>query len=44
MLVVGEKEVEEKAVSVRKREEGDLGQIGVEDFIEKIKKEIENKR
>ena len=44
MLVVGEKEVEEKAVSVRKRDEGDLGQIGVEDFIEKIKKEIENKR
>ncbi len=44
MLVVGEKEVEEKLVSVRKRDEGDKGQIKVEDFIGQVIKEVEEKR
>lgn len=43
MLVVGEKEVEGRLVSVRKRDEGDLGQMGVESFIDKIIEENENK-
>ena len=43
MLVVGQKEVEENLVSVRSRENGDEGNMKVDEFIEKIKKEIENK-
>ncbi|WP_077367181.1 threonine--tRNA ligase [Anaerosalibacter sp. Marseille-P3206] len=44
MLVVGEKEVEENSVSVRKRDEGDLGQLSVDEFIERIVDEVEDKR
>lgn len=36
MLIVGEKEVEEKAVSVRKRDEGDIGNMKVEEFTAKV--------
>lgn len=43
MLVVGEKEVEERLVSVRKRDEGDLGQMAIESFVEKLVEE-NNKR
>ncbi len=43
MLVVGEKEVEQNLVSVRKRDHGDLGQKPVAEFIENILEEIENK-
>lgn len=42
-LVVGEKEVEDRLVSVRKRDEGDLGQMGVDSFIEKLTSENDNK-
>jgi len=42
MLVVGEKEIEEKAVGVRSRADGDIGQMKVEDFINKIQQEIKN--
>ena len=44
MLVVGDKEVEENKVSIRKRSEGDLGQMTVDEFIKKICDEIENKK
>ncbi|MBU5313415.1 threonine--tRNA ligase [Tissierella carlieri] len=44
MLVVGEKEVEEKLVSVRKRDEGDKGQIKVEDFICQVIEEVKEKK
>ncbi len=44
MLVVGAKEVEENAVSVRSREEGDIGKKSVDDFIKEILKKIEEKR
>lgn len=44
MLIVGEKEVEDKLVSVRKRDEGDKGQVKIDDFIEQIVDEIEGKR
>ncbi len=43
MIVVGEKEVKEKNISVRERSRGDLGKIKLNKFIDKIKKEIENK-
>jgi threonyl-tRNA synthetase len=39
MLVIGEKEVENKEVSVRKRGTGDLGAQPLEQFIEEVTKE-----
>ena len=36
MLIVGEKERESRSVSVRKREEGDLGRMPVERFLEMV--------
>ena len=41
MLIVGEKEMETNTISVRKRGEGDLGFMKVEDFIEIINKLVE---
>lgn len=43
MLVVGEKEIEEGLVSVRKRDDGDLGQMSMEAFIDKLSDEVSNK-
>ena len=43
MLIVGEKEVEDRLVSVRKRDQGDMGQMGMEAFIEQIMEEVETK-
>ncbi len=40
MLIVGDKEIENNAVSVRDRKDGDIGQMPVDDFISKIEKEI----
>ena len=42
MLVVGDKEIESKSVGVRSRIDGDIGAMKVEEFINKIKAEIEN--
>ncbi len=42
MLVIGDKEVNENKVSVRSRKEGDIGAVLVDEFISKIKYEIEN--
>ncbi|MBP3284205.1 MAG: threonine--tRNA ligase [Clostridia bacterium] len=42
IVVVGDKEVEAQAVGVRSRKEGELGQMSVQAFVEKLKKEIEN--
>ena len=42
MLVIGDKEIENGAVGVRSRKEGDIGAQKLEDFISKIKEEIEN--
>ncbi|HHW31899.1 MAG TPA: threonine--tRNA ligase [Clostridiaceae bacterium] len=44
MLVIGDKEVENSQVAVRSRAEGDLGAMDVEKFIDKITKEIKEKR
>ena len=41
MIILGEKEKAANAVGVRSRKEGDIGQMGTEEFINKIKKEIE---
>jgi threonyl-tRNA synthetase len=43
MLIVGEKEQEAKAVSVRKHKEGDQGSLALSEFIDKIASEIKNK-
>lgn len=43
MLVVGDKEVEAKAVAVRSRKEGDIGAMPIEDLVEKLRTEIETK-
>lgn len=43
MLIVGEKEKESNSVSVRKHKVGDQGMIKLEEFIHKIKEEINNK-
>jgi len=43
MLVIGDKEVEEKTVAIRSREEGDIGTMKVEDFEVKLLEKIENK-
>ena len=43
MLILGEKEVEANAVGVRKRKEGDIGKMSIEDFVSMISKEIEEK-
>jgi len=44
MLVIGDKEIEANAVGVRVRGEGDVGQMGVEDFMKKIEEEVKNFR
>lgn len=43
MLIVGAKEVETNTVSIRKRSEGEIGSLSIEDTVAKIKQEIENK-
>ena len=43
MLIVGEKEVDQELVSVRKQGEGDLGLMKLEEFAELIKNEIDSK-
>jgi threonyl-tRNA synthetase len=43
MLVVGDKEMAENAVGVRNRKEGDLGAVKVDEFIAKLKEEIDSK-
>lgn len=40
MLIIGEKEVDEQKVSIRRQGQGDMGSMLVHDFIEKIKQEL----
>ena len=44
MLIVGEKEVEGNTVSIRSREEGDIGAKSVEEFIKEIMEKIDSKK
>ena len=43
MLVIGEKEAQEKLVAVRRRDKGDMGAVSADEFISSIVKEIEDK-
>lgn len=43
MLVIGDRDVEQEVVSVRDRKQGDLGAMKLEVFVEKIKKQVEEK-
>ena len=43
MVVLGDKEIASQTVSVRHRNQGDLGSLTVEDFITKVKKEVAEK-
>lgn len=44
MLIIGDKEVEEQVVSVRRRGEGDLGKMTFKDFSDKILEDVNSKR
>ena len=44
MLIVGEKEVEGNTVSIRSREEGDIGAKSVEEFVKAILEKIDSKK
>ncbi|MBZ9572199.1 threonine--tRNA ligase [Patescibacteria group bacterium] len=44
MLVVGDKEMKTKSVRVRKREKGDIGVMKLSKFLEKVEKEINQKK
>ena len=43
MIIIGEKEVKSKTISVRRRFEGDLGTMKIHVFINNILDEIKNK-
>lgn len=43
MIVIGDKEMDNKAVAVRSRKDGDLGSMPVVDFVAKIVQEVKNK-
>ena len=44
MLVIGDKEIEKGVVAVRSRSEGDLGVMELSDFMQKLQKEINEKK
>jgi len=44
MLIVGEKEMKAESVAVRNREKGDEGMMELNEFVEILKKEINNKK
>ena len=43
MLLVGDKDIENKTVSIRDRRDGDIGSMSIEEFIAKITEEVNNK-
>ncbi len=42
MIIIGDKELENNSVGIRSRKDGDIGQMSIEDFITKIRYEIDN--
>lgn len=44
MLIVGDKEIENENVSVRKHKKGNQGSLSVDEFMEKLKTEISSKK
>ena len=43
IIIIGDREVKNNQISIRQREVGDIGTLTINKFIEKIKKEIEDK-
>ena len=43
LIIVGDKEIQSGTISARQRGKGDIGSMKLEEFIEKIKKEIKDK-
>ncbi|MCX5685968.1 MAG: His/Gly/Thr/Pro-type tRNA ligase C-terminal domain-containing protein, partial [Candidatus Omnitrophica bacterium] len=43
MVIIGEKEASEGTLSIRSKAEGDIGKKEIEEFIQMLKKEIEEK-
>ncbi len=43
MLIIGPKEVEKNIVSIRSREDGDIGTMDIEEFKNKVLEEVKNK-
>ena len=43
LVIVGEKEEQQGTISVRDRQKGDLGHMGLEQFLAKIQQEIKEK-
>jgi len=44
MLVIGEREMNEEKISVRRQGKGDLGSKNLEEFVEMVNEEVESKR
>ena len=44
MLVVGDREAEEGTVAVRRHREGDEGSVPVDEFVERLRDEAEDRR
>jgi len=44
LLVVGDKEMKSKSVRIRQRGKGDIGEIKIDKFIEKVKMEVEKRK
>ena len=44
ILILGDKEIKNKTVSVRQRNKGDIGELSLPSFIKKLKLEIEKKK
>jgi len=44
LLIVGDKEIKSKTISVRDRKKGDTGAMKIDKFIKKIKEEVERKK
>ena len=44
MVVIGDKDIEANAVSVRSRKAGDMGSMSVDDFVDMIVDEVESKK
>ena len=42
MILVGDREVENKTIALRSRKDGDLGENNIQEFVNNIKKEINN--
>lgn len=44
MLVIGDKDIENKTVSVRARKDGDIGAMSLDEFIDRIVEEVKTKK